>query len=227
MANLVAVLALSGQGKSSSIGKSEKLGIKGLDPSTTYLINTIDKPLPFKGWRKLYNAESKNYVTTRDPAVIAKLLVAIDGKPSIKAVVIDDFQYIMSGKFMDDAKVKGYDKFTDLAKQIWDLLETARSLRPDLTIFILSHAEEYADGGQMCMKFKTIGKLLDEKVVLEGLFTTVLYGEGAIEGNVVKKWFRTQSSGTDTCKSPADMFPDIKIPNDLGYVLECVQAYDN
>jgi len=228
MAELVAILARSGLGKSTSIGKIDDLGIKGLDPTSTAIINIKGKNLPFPGWKEQYNTEKKNYIATRDIEAVQKYLKFFSNKSETKSIVIDDFQYLMSGKYMDDANRKGFDKFNELGKGIWDILETARGLREDVTVYILSHLEEVSDAfGTKSYKFKTIGKMLDEKVDLEGLFTVVLYAEGEVSDGKVKRWFRTQSNGNDTAKSPYGMFPTLTIPNDLGHVSECIDKFNN
>jgi hypothetical protein len=228
LAELVAVLARSGMGKSTSIGRIDELGIKGLPPEHTAIINVKGKNLPFPGWKEAYNTEKKNYIATRDIDAVQKYLKFFGSKPEVTNIVIDDFQYIMSGKYMDDSNRKGFEKFTELGKGIWDILEAARGLREDVKVYVLSHIEEVGgEFGSKSYKLKTIGKLLDEKVDLEGLFTIVLYAEGEISDNKVKRWFRTQSNGNDTAKSPYGMFPALNIPNDLGYVSECIDKFNN
>jgi ABC-type dipeptide/oligopeptide/nickel transport system ATPase subunit len=225
MANLVAILGESGSGKSTSLGTVPELGLKGLDPKNTVIISTMGKPLPFKGYRSLYSTENRNYAVSRNPQQIIATLQSLNNVPTVKSIVIDDFQYIMSGEFMDKAKATGYQKFSDLAKNVWDILEACRALKDTVTVFILSHTETIDENYESKQKMKTIGKLLDDKVTLEGLFTIVLYAEGEVKDKTVKKWFRTQSNGADTCKSPVGMFDNLTIPNDLGYVLDKINEY--
>jgi len=226
MANLTAILGNSGSGKSTGIGENIALGISGLNPEDTLIINVINKPLPFKGWSNKFSVINGNYVHTANCGVIIGLLDKIaekSTKKEFKNIVIDDFQYIMASKFMDDAKKAGYQKFTDLALDIWNILNKATSLPDDINVFVLCHTETLNDG---TTKAKTIGKLLDEKITLEGLFTTVLYAESELKDNEPKKTFRTQSNGMDTAKSPHGMFEDLYIPNDLGYVARKINEYN-
>lgn len=227
MAEVIGVLARSGMGKSTSIGKIDELGIKGLPPESTAIINIMGKSLPFPKWKEQYNAEKKNYVSTRDISLVRKYLDFFGKQEHIRNIVLDDFQYLMSGKYMDDSNKKGFEKFVELGKGVWDVLETARNLDDRIKVFVLSHTEkEGGDFGEVSYKMKTLGKMLDNVVTLEGLFTVVLYTEGEIEGGKIKRWFRTQSAGNDTAKSPYGMFPSLTIPNDLGLVAEYIDKFN-
>lgn len=228
MADLVGILARSGMGKSTSIGKIDELGIMGLPPENTAIINIKGKSLPFPKWKEAYNSERKNYICTRDIASVIKYLKYFGSQENVKNIVIDDFQYVMSGKYMDDSGKKGFDKFVELGKGVWDILETAAGLDEDIKVFVLSHIDkEGGDFGEVSYKMKTLGKMLDNVVTLEGLFTIVLYVEGEISEGKVKRWFRTQSAGNDTAKSPFGMFPSLTIPNDLGLVAQYIDKYNN
>lgn len=230
MSSLNAVVGLSGTGKSTSLGEIPELNIKGLNPKETVIINTMGKPLPFRGWRKKYNPDLKiseggNYLATTDSKTIIKVLNFIsDSRNDIKNIVLDDTQYIMSDKFMADAKKKGYDKFNDLAKEMYDILNTARQLRNDIDVFCLTHSEESDNS----LKIKTIGKMLDDKITLEGLFTVVLYTHVEIGSDKKPQYsFVTNFDGIYPAKSPIGTFDELHIPNDLGYVKEKIEAYNN
>lgn len=230
MANVIAVVGDTGQGKSTSI--------ESLNPAETTIINVVGKPLPFKGWRSKYKTpaqadkskgERANLLVTSDYKLITNAIAELAKTPTVKNIVLDDFQYLMSGEYMDRAKERGYDKFTEMALHVWDLLKQARSLRDDLNIICLTHDEEVADsGGDVTVrKMKTIGKMLDQKVTLEGLFTVVLFTEvhSSEAGN--KYYFRTQTDGVTRAKSPKGMFDEVLIPNDLQYVIERIYEYEH
>jgi len=137
------------------------------------------------------------------------------------------FQYIMSTEFMNRANEQGWQKFTDIAKHVWDIITTAKSLREDLKVFILSHDEIITENFAPKRKIKTIGKLLDDKVTLEGLFTVVLFTNVSKdkEKNELAYTFITQNDGTTTAKSPRGMFETLNIPNDLAAIVKKINDY--
>ena len=145
--------------------------------------------------------------------------------PNVKTIIVDDFQYIMSYEFMTTTTT-GFEKFNEIAQNAFDVINTAKNLRDDLTVIFLSHTEESTDNfGQKSYKVKTIGKLLDEKITIEGLFTVVLMAEQKEEGNEVVFNFRVKGTPRDTVKSPKGMFEEETIPNDLKLVLDKVEEY--
>ena len=155
MSTLVGIVGQSGSGKSTSI--------EALDPKETVIINVSNKPLPFRGWKSNYISkklsEGGNYIVTDSAATIITALDYINkNRPEIKHIVIDDSQYLMSFEFMAKAKEKGYDKFTNIAKNTFDVLNAARSLRDDLIVFSLYHEEEVTDNFTKRRKIKTIGE---------------------------------------------------------------------
>lgn len=219
MAEKILIIGDSGSGKSTST--------KTLDPTTTFFINVIGKPLPFKGWKKdyqYYDKEKKsgNMVKTWDYDIIVKALKSIStNMPQIKVVVIDDAQYIMSYEFMQRARERGFDKFTEIGQHFFDVLTVADGLRDDLMVVFLSHSDEVNSKTKM----KTIGKMLDEKITVEGLFTVVLLAYSYKDSeNTMKYVFVTNSNGTNTCKSPEGMFP-MTIPNDLKMIVDRFNEY--
>jgi hypothetical protein len=235
MSNAIAVITKSGFGKSTSYGKIPELGIEGLNPSETLLINVKGKPLPFRGWRSLYQNVSGpetipptgNYVATTNHANIIKLMgIFNEHRPDIKNIIIDDGQYLMAEEFMANALKSGFDKFNKMAKNMYDVINAGINLRQDLNFILLTHEEEVKDGS---FKMKTIGKMLDEKVTLEGLFTVILYGKESYEptSKKVTKEFVTNFDGTYPAKSPVGMFESVYIPNDLGLVVKTINSYYN
>ena len=227
MASSVLVIAESGAGKSTSI--------TNLDPKETFIINVANKPLPFKGWKAKYKVWSKEDPTgnmyTRPIAkeIEACLKYVSEKRPEIKNIVIDDFQYIFAFEYFERAEEKGFDKFTSIAKNMAGIAKLPIVLRDDLHVFFLTHAEESQDlEGRRKFKAKTIGKLVDNSLTLEGLFSIVLFGKVKKDkdGNI-KYVFETQNNGENTCKSPAGMFESFEIPNDLEFVKQAIINYEN
>jgi AAA domain len=227
MAQGILIIAESGAGKSTSI--------ENLDPKETFIINVANKPLPFKGWKKKYVLWSKdnptgNLYTGSSAQQIEACLGYVNSKrPDIKTIVIDDFQYMSSFEFFDRSDEKGYEKFTQIGANLARIARMPKDLRDDLTIFFLTHAEESTDlEGKRKFKAKTIGRMVDEKLSLEGLFSIVLFGKVKKDkdGNI-RFVFETKNNGENTCKSPKGMFQDFEIPNDLALVKESIYSYEN
>jgi hypothetical protein len=202
MGVLVYVLGRSGTGKSFSMRKFAKgeLGV----------VNVQGKILPFKG------SGSFDIVNTDDSSDIVKAIKDMAKKH--KAIVVDDFQYVMANEFMRRATERGYDKFTEIARHAWDIADCVRTLPADVIVYVLCHTDTDQDGFE---KLKTIGKLLDEKIVLEGMSTIVLK-TAVSDGQYM---FLTQNNGKDTVKSPSGMFPTYAIDNDLKYVDQKIRNY--
>jgi hypothetical protein len=227
MAQGILIIAESGAGKSTSI--------ENLDPKETFIINVANKPLPFKGWKKKYVLWSKdnptgNLYTGSSAQQIEACLGYVNSKrPDIKTIVIDDFQYMSSFEFFDRSDEKGYEKFTQIGANLARIARMPKDLRDDLTIFFLTHAEESTDlEGKRKFKAKTIGRMVDEKLSLEGLFSIVLFSKVKKDkdGNI-RFVFETRNNGENTCKSPKGMFQDFEIPNDLALVKESIYSYEN
>jgi len=232
MSALIGIVGESGTGKSTSINGNEILGIKGLNPKNNVIINVANKPLPFKGWKKIYTefqGAEGNHLVSNDANKIVKALKFIDKeRPEITSVVIDDFQFVVGFEFMRKALEKGYDKFSSMSKHLFDITEIARNLRDDLNIFILTHSEETQKDFETIRKMKTFGKMFDQNITLEGLFTVVLYTHTEWDDKEQKGnyYFITNRTAGYPAKSPVGMFENIIIPNDLGYVAEKVNEYN-
>jgi len=223
----IAIVGKSGEGKSTSMGSIPELEIEGLNPKETFLINvTAGKDLPFRGWRKLYNSENKNYLETTDAKKIAELIANISSKaPNIKNIVVDDGKFIMSFEYMSRAKENGYNKFVDLGVNTKILIDAAKATRPDLKVYFMWHTEDNKEFG---LKMKTVGNMIDQYLTLEGLFTIILYSK--VEkgvGNKMKYEFVTNNDGKYPAKSPVGMFKDMYIKNDLGFVNKQIDDYYN
>lgn len=202
MGILVYVLGRSGTGKSYSM-RNFKAGEIGV-------VNVQGKILPFKG------SGSLDVVNTDNSSEIIKAIEIMAKK--YKTIVVDDFQYVMANEFMRRSTERGYDKFTEIARHAWDIANKVRELPSNVIVYVMCHTDTDADGVE---KLKTIGRLLDEKIVLEGMSTIVLK-TAVSDGEYM---FLTQNSGKDTVKSPAGMFPTYAIANDLKYVDEKIRNY--
>jgi len=139
------------------------------------------------------------------------------------------WQYVSSFEFFQRADEKGFEKFTDIGKGLVMMAKAPMKMRDDLTVIFLTHPEETTDAsGRRKQKAKTIGKMVDEKLTLEGMFAIVLYG--AVKKNKdggMDYVFETQTNGANTCKSPMGMFKDgADIPNDLSLVKEAISKYE-
>jgi hypothetical protein len=227
MAQSILVIAESGTGKSTSI--------ENLDPKETFIINVANKPLPFKGWKKKYTIWSKEnptgnmYDKSTVPNIEACIKYVNDKRPDIKVLVIDDFQYMSSFEFFERVDEKGYEKFTQIGAGLARIARMPKDLRDDLQIYFLTHAEESTDlEGKKRYKAKTIGKMVDEKLTLEGLFSIVLFGKVKKDKDgTIRHVFETQNNGENTCKSPKGMFPSFEIVNDLEFVRKAIIDYEN
>lgn len=200
------ILGESGTGKSTSM--------RNLSPADTLLIQTVKKPLPFrsKEWKPV--SENGNVLVTDD----SHRIIAAMQKTRRKVIVIDDFQYMIANEFMRRTAERGYDKFTEMALHAWQVAKIASELPDDVRVYILSHTDTKDDG---TIKAKTIGKLLDEKITLEGLFSIVLR-TGKNDGGY---FFRTKNNGSDTVKTPIDLFDSEAIENDLAKVDAAICEY--
>lgn len=204
-------------------GSGKTYSIKQLDPEQVGVFLCEKSRLPF---RKQFNTYKVRNVQKevdgqtkifRQSFVIQTMLR--NPKDPKKIYIIDDSQYIMANEFFDRAGENGYQKFVDIGANFRNLIHLVNNELPDdVIVYFLHHPEMDSNTGKM--KAKTIGKMLDEKLTLEGCFNIVLFAK--TDGQ--EHWFQTQSDGTNTAKSPEDMFPD-KIPNDLSLVDRTIREY--
>lgn len=230
MAELIAIVGESGSGKTSSI--------RNLDPSEVFIISTSGKRPGIPNAKKKYSnftidpktKEIKgNFYTTANIDNIKKVMDIVDKKLlNIKTLVIDDFQYLQAFENMNRVDEKGYTKFTDIAKHAYEALKHGMGLRDDLNVVIMTHSENTGDNLNPYYKIKTIGKMLDSVITLEGLFTYVLFTKILRDeaSNGVSYKFMTNSDGTCTAKSPMGLFPDLYIDNDLNMVINRIKEYN-
>ena len=201
-------------------GSGKTYSIKNLNPDDVGIFLCEKNRLPFKKQFPTYkvrNMKTEDDKIIRQSAVIQTMLRKPQ-KPK-KIYIIDDSQYIMANEFFDRASETGFQKFTDIGCNFRNLIHLVNNDLPDdVIVYFLHHPETDSNTGKL--KAKTIGKLLDEKLTLEGCFDIVLFCR--TDGQ--EHWFQTQSDGTNTAKSPEEMFED-KIPNDLAIVDSTIRDY--
>lgn len=227
MAQSILIIAESGCGKSTAI--------ENLNPQETFIINVANKPLPFKGWKKKYplfdvTTKKGNIAIASKPQEIEAILKIVNNeRREIKNVIIDDFQYMSAFEYFNRASEKGFDKFTQMGAALTHIAKLPILMRDDLMVFYLTHAEESTDmEGKRRVKAKTIGKLVDDKLTLEGLYSIVLFGKvKKSKDGELRYVFETQNNGENTCKSPKGMFTSFEIPNDLELVRKAIINYEN
>jgi len=213
MSNTVLIIGQSGSGKSTSL--------RNLDPKSTFIISVLDKPLPFKGYKKLYSKENKNFYCSDNYKSIIEYIGAInERRKDITTLVIDDAHFLMANEFMNRACEKGFDKFSEMAQHMWQVMCAITTARNDLTCFVLSHSEIDSAG---ISKPKTVGKMLDDKITLEAMVTVCMHT--MVKDGEYK--FLTQNDGSHVCKSPIGMFEEGLIDNDLLIVKEKIENYFN
>ena len=196
----VLILGESGSGKSASL--------RNLDPAKVGIFNVAGKPLPFRA--KLPVVNNARYDDIYKSLAKAKL----------KTYIIDDSQYLMAFEELDRAKEVGFTKFTEMALNFSGLVRyIINQLPADVIVYFLHHVETSETGK---IKAKTVGKMIDSKLTLEGLFSIVLLCEATSDGH----HFVTQSDGYTTAKAPMEMFDNV-IDNDLAFVDKTIREYWN
>ena len=191
----------SGSGKSASLRnfKKEDVGI----------LNVASKPLPFR---------NTNGLVTVNKATYSMIKGAVTS-PNRLSYVIDDAQYLMAFESFDKANIAGYTKFTEMAKNYEEMLRVIQEdTSPDTIVYVMQHIDTDENGK---IKAKTLGKMLDQQLTIEGLFSIVLLAKA----DERRHYFVTQSDGTNPCKSPMGMFDDIEIDNDLKMVDDTIREY--
>lgn len=189
---------------SSGLGKS--CSLRNFEPNEVGIFNVAGKPLPFrKKMNKIIN--NATYQT------IQKSL----NKPTLKKYVIDDSQFLMAFEMFDKANINNYSKFTEIAVNFRNLIDQVRKLPDDVIVYFLHHTE-ISDTG--VLKAKTVGKMLDQQLTVEGMFSIVLLAK--IDAGQYK--FITNSDGMTPAKSPMELFP-LEIENDLKFVDDAIRDY--
>ena len=203
------VLGRSGTGKTASM--------RNLDPANTLLIQPVRKPLPFRSteWKEIKaKGDGHNIFVCDDVPTIVEAMK----KSPFDVIVIDDWQYILANMFMKRRTETGFQKFSDIGGAGFDIVRAASEPAETKRVYVLAHTQTDDFGN---VSIKTLGKMLDDKIVVEGLFTTVLRTH--FENG--KYQFQTQTNGQDTVKSPMGLFQDQFIDNDLAAVDKAICAY--
>jgi hypothetical protein len=227
MAQSILIISESGAGKSTAI--------RNLKPEETFIINVANKPLPFKGWKGMYpiwsreTQDGRMYTRSTAHEILACMKYVSEKRPDIKTLVIDDLQYMSAFEYFEKAEEKGYEKFTKIAKDLTTVARAPKDMREDLQVYFMTHAEETLDAyGVKKVKAKTIGRMIDNSLTFEGLFSIVLFGKvKRNQDDSMRYVFETVNDGTNTCKAPAGMFDDPEIPNDLEFVRQAIINYEN
>lgn len=213
MSNLIVILGESGTGKSTSI--------RNLNPNETFIVNVLNKPLPFRAYKKSYNNEKKNLLESDDYRKINMYMSAInERRTDIKTIIIDDFTFLMNNEFMRRCREKSFDKFTEMGSNMFNILETCKNFRSDLVCFIMCHTEKDHAG---VIKPKTVGKMTADYVGISERVSIVLHSQ------IIDRQYKflTQHDGVCVAKSPMGMFDDLHVDNDLQLIKEKIMDYFN
>ncbi len=202
IAEKILILAKSGSGKSTSI--------RNLDPETTMVIQPKKKRLPFphKDWKKWDKDSATGSIFQINTFSGIKAVLTKMEEVGKKTIIIDDFVYVLADRVMADVETKGFEKWTQLAVDFNDLMNHIDDMHEDIRVYIMTHTDE-DDVGRV--KMKTAGKLIDNLLTPEGMFTIVLGMAKTDSGS----FFITNGSSMTPYKSPMEMWKDKQIPNDL------------
>ena len=198
MGTAVMILGKSGVGKSASMRNL---------PDNIYSVVEVDgKPLPFRGKKKAFNTDDYKRITQ------------IMHTTPTDIIVIDDSQYLMANEFMRRSRESGYNKYTEIGVNFWNLINEVQKLPESKIVYFMHHSEDDGLGG---IKEKTIGRMLDEKICIVGMFSIVLVADKTDKDYI----FRTQNDGRSPAKTPIGMFEQKVIDNDLQVVDSTIREY--
>ncbi len=213
MSKVICIMGESGAGKTTSM--------RNLPPNETCYIDADGKGLSWKGWRKQYCKENKNYIKTDHPDKVLLCMQRVNAEQlHFKYLIIDTLNGIMVGDEMRRMREKGYDKWADLAQSVWNIVDLANSMRDDLTIIFTAHSQtENDDNGYQFTRIRTNGKKLN-KIYLESKMTTVLLAKKKGDRYI----FETQANQS-SAKSPMGAFDSMEIDNDIIQVIKALEDF--
>lgn len=229
MSNIVGLCGFSGSGKSTSL--------KYLTPESTFIISCTNKQLQIPGFRKKYpKAEIKdkklvgNWLISNSYTNIEKIMKVVSNtRQEIKTIVIDDANYLLSNEIFATALTTGYNKFSVMAKNYFDLLQMCQTLRDDLTVVFICHIENFGTEDSPNYRIWTTGKMLSQQVNLDGLFSYLIYSERYMDednNDEIKYRFRTRTNGNDTCRTIAGCFEDKYIEPNMKLVIDTINKFE-
>ena len=222
MAKTILICGKTGTGKTTAI--------RNLNPKETVILRVINRTLPFKFSGK-YGKEQKNMFSTPSYEDVLKGLQWADKQANVKNIIITDGTYVIRQEFFKKASIKGYEKFTEMAVHMQQILQAIQNLRDDIKVFLEYHVESNTtDSGAIELKPATVGKLLDEKYnILENvdiaLFTNPEINDKEITYGFVTNRTVDRNGAEIPAKSPLGMFEETFIPNDLAIVVKAIDDY--
>lgn len=225
MANIVIILGASKAGKSTSI--------RTLNPDKTIILNPLGKTLPFKGFNKMYNKDKGNFILNATYNDIFIQLKKAHENSSIKNIVIDDAIYLMRKEFFDRSSEKTYDKYTEMAQHFQKMFSLCEKIRFDINVFVMLHTEEVKnDTFIKTYKACTIGNLMDKQYNPIEVVTNLLFCQPKFNDDGKPEYgFYTHKCIENNIEIPAGtpdgMFKDDFIPNDLQFVADKINEYNN
>ena len=213
---LIGIMGESGSGKTTAM--------RNLDPATTLYIDCDKKGLNWKGWREQYSGDKKNYLVTDYAQIVLKTLQAVNDNEKyahIKTVVIDTINGLMVADENRRRAEKGYDKWSDMAWAIYDILDYALTMRDGLAVVFIAHSQtDRDDNGYAFTRIKTSGRKLD-KIAIESKLNTVILAKKLEDG---KRVFVLED-GFSTTKVPMGAFEETQIDNDITLVLKALEDF--
>lgn len=227
MSSVICLAGASNSGKSTSM--------KYLDPESTFILSCTNKQLQIPGFRKKYPKVSTkdgfkgNWFISNNYETIDKILKLVSAKrPEIKNIIIDDANYLLSAETFNKALDKGYEKFSVLAKNYYDLIQKCMNLRDDITVVFVTHIENYGTELDPRYRMWSTGKMLTNQINLDGLFSYIIYTETAVDDttNEVSYRFKTRTDGNDTCRSVQGCFKDKYVEPNLKYIIDRINEFE-